>query len=603
MEELQAKLAEMRQEDEGATLRILQLERERDNALALARHVHERHQSEHHQQEAQRQMYERYLQVSEHEIRLQQVQAQELRDEAAQAILQIGQQSQGEMFDMAKEYERITQMIHQKAVENSALRADLRLAEQLMMDTKEEVEMSKNQEIFLATENRQTKQSVKMEEQYAKNVIQESRRIREIASEEVAAEKERFAQLEAHQRPILPSLHEEIVHLRSELHVQGSELRATKSELHAASARSSDWEHAGNSVGFPSTHVSHTPVTIVSPAGSNSKNGSNVETPDKNEENPFPAPMGPPMSFGPETSVAYGSGLVQSQNPPRSTFREFATGLLGGKSKDFVNWGMPWYSLEKTQTPGRPDVTERSATLPPVNPTSKDTRLEPPPGLNVTENQRSSSSTSRAAPPTPNTSYNQLLEELLRQQTGVAHGVPSATVPPVGTSGGNGPNQDNSGVNVGVESGNVQDKPGGDAQPNDSEEIRQLIAELARARKSEERMRKERNDWKGWAESFESELEESRKKGRKHDEPPSGSGPSGYGGGSSGPQGGAPGGGGDGGDGDGPGDGDDITNPGAWRPGRRDPNGYDPPNDPPGDPSGDGSGGTDPSSDKPRISR
>ena len=46
VEELQAKLAEMTQKDEGATLRIMQLERERDNALALVRHVHERHLSE-----------------------------------------------------------------------------------------------------------------------------------------------------------------------------------------------------------------------------------------------------------------------------------------------------------------------------------------------------------------------------------------------------------------------------------------------------------------------------------------------------------------------------------------------------------------------------
>ena len=349
--------------------------------------------------------------------------------------------------------------------------------------------------------------------------------------------------------------------------------------------------------------MSHTPVTIVSPAGSNSKNGSNVETPDKNEANPFPAPMGMPMSYGPEASVAYGSGLIQSQNPTKSTFREFATGLLGGKSKDFINWGMPWYSLEKTQTPGRPDATERSATLPPAYPTSRDTRLEPPPGLNVTNIQRSSSSTSGTAPQTANTSYNQLLEELLKQQTGVAHGVPNATVPPAGASDGNGHVQNDSGVNGDDDPGIVPGQPGGDAQPNDSEEIRQLIAELARARKSEERMRKERNDWKGWAESFESELEESRKEGRKDDEPPSGNDPSGYGGGSSGPQGGAPGGGADGGNGDGPGDGDDTTNPGTWRPGRRDPNGYDPPNDPPNDPPGDDSGGNDPSSDKPRISR
>ena len=63
VEELQAKLAEMVQEDDGATLRIMQLEREGDKALALARQVHERHQSEAQQQEATQQLRERHLQA------------------------------------------------------------------------------------------------------------------------------------------------------------------------------------------------------------------------------------------------------------------------------------------------------------------------------------------------------------------------------------------------------------------------------------------------------------------------------------------------------------------------------------------------------------
>ena len=79
---------------------------------------------------------------------MQQEQAQELRNEATQAVLQIGQQSQGEMFDMAKEYQKITQMMHHKAAENSALRSDLRFAEQLMMDAKEAMERSETQESF-----------------------------------------------------------------------------------------------------------------------------------------------------------------------------------------------------------------------------------------------------------------------------------------------------------------------------------------------------------------------------------------------------------------------------------------------------------------------
>ena len=298
MEELQAKLAEMTQEDEGATLRIMQLERERDNALALVRHVHERHLSEI-QQHAMKHGSNCVNQASEHQIRTQQEQAQELRDEATHAILQIGQQSQGEMFDMAKEYQKITQMMHQKAAENSALRSDLRFAEQLMMEAKEAMERSEAQESFAVNEIQQSKQAMFMEEQRrAQAANQEFQRIREVFSGEVTAERERFAQFEANQRPILPSLHEEIVSLRTEVNVQNSELRSAKAELHVAPARSSEWEHAGNSVGFPSTHVSHTPVTVVSPAGSNSRNGSNNGTPEKGIESTVPpAPQGSPVTI------------------------------------------------------------------------------------------------------------------------------------------------------------------------------------------------------------------------------------------------------------------------------------------------------------------
>ena len=343
MEELQARLAEMAQEDEGATLRIMQLERERDNALALVRHVHERHQSEQHQQEARHQLRERHLLASENEIRLQQVQAQELRDEAAQAVLQIGQQSQGEMFDMAKEYQRMTQMMHHKATGNSALRSDLRFAEQLMMEAKEAMEHSEVRESYIAAENQQARLVVMREEQRMQNMNQELQRLREAALEEITAQRQQYAQLEVNQRPVLPSLHEEIVSLRAEMHVQNSELRAARSELHVVSARSSEWEHAGNSVGFPSTHVSHTPVTVVSPAGSNSRNGSNSVTPEKGIENIVPpAPQGPPVTYGPESSVTYGPDLATSGDLGKSSFREFADGLLfGNKTEGLIAWRSP----------------------------------------------------------------------------------------------------------------------------------------------------------------------------------------------------------------------------------------------------------------------
>ena len=570
VEELQAKLAEMTQEDEGATLRIMQLERERDNALALVRHVHERHLSEIQQQEARQQLRERHLQASEQEIRVQQEQAQELRNEATQAVLQIGQQSQGEMFDMAKEYQKITQMMHHKAAENSALRSDLRFAEQLMMDAKEAMERSEAQESFAVNENHQSRQTLFMEEQRAQTAAQEFQNLREIASEEISAERQRFNQLEASQRPILPSLHEEIVSLRTEVNVQNNELRATKAELHVASARSSEWEHAGNSVGFPSTHVSHTPVTVISPVGSNSRNGSNNGTPDKGIESTIPpAPQGPPVTYGPDPPATYGPGNVTMSSSGISSFREFADGLFRPKTKGPINWGTPMYTLEQAFPPTAFRSDNNSAMTQPVVKNVEVNHVDPPPGLSSSANQ-SSSSTSRIAPELRASThqYTGILDELRRQLQGDANGTPAATQAtniPTGTG------------NIDVESARGgQSDGGGDTihvtaeetnYANKSEEIRQLIAELSRARKSEERMRKERNDWRSWAETFESELEESR---RGADEPPDdgkrddaskGAGEPSYGGGDGGDN---NGGGGNGGD---PGDGDDATNPGGWRPG------------------------------------
>ena len=135
-------------------------------------------------------------------------------------------------------------------------------------------------------------------------------------------------------------------------------------------------------------------------------------------------------------------------------------------------------------------------------------RVDPPPGLSSNANQ-SSSSASRAAPEPKASShqYTGILDELRKQLQGDANGAPTttqATNIPTG-----------SGNNYGESARGGQSDGGGGSvhitaeEPNDadkSEEIRQLIAELSRARRSEERMRRERNDWKGWADTFVSEL-------------------------------------------------------------------------------------------------
>ena len=319
---------------------------------------------------------------------------------------------------------------------------------------------------------------------------------------------------EASQRPILPSLHEEIMSLWTEISAQNSELRATKAELHVAFARSSEWEHAaGNSVGFPSTHVSHTPVTVISPAGSNSRNESNHGAPDKGIESSIPPAQGPPVTYGPDPPVTYGPGGPMINSPGVSSFREFADGLFRPKTKATINWGVPMFSLEQAFPPPVFNSDNKPVSTQPDVRNMEFSRVDPPPGLSSDANQ-SSSSTSRAVPE-PRTSshrYTGILDELRKQLQGDANGAPATTQAASFRTG--------SGKNGGESAEGGQPDGGGDSvhitpeEPNDadkSEEIRQLIAELSRARKSEERMRRERNDWKGWAETFESELEESRK--------------------------------------------------------------------------------------------
>ena len=64
-------------------------------------------------------------------------------------------------------------------------------------------------------------------------MMQELHRLKELASEEVTAEKEKVALLEAYaqQRPTLSGLHKEVTQLRHELHAQNNDLRMTKSGM------------------------------------------------------------------------------------------------------------------------------------------------------------------------------------------------------------------------------------------------------------------------------------------------------------------------------------------------------------------------------------
>ena len=147
---LLARMNEMVQEDQGSTMRIEELERQRDllsNAMGHVNQVHQKSLDDHYRgiekiEEASHAQHQRdeELATSLHQELVQ------LRSDAAQAFTNMEQQAQGEGQQLAMEYRRLVDELNQKAHETLQFKMEASQNLSSMAIMKEQMELMKNEE-------------------------------------------------------------------------------------------------------------------------------------------------------------------------------------------------------------------------------------------------------------------------------------------------------------------------------------------------------------------------------------------------------------------------------------------------------------------------
>ena len=137
---LVAEMREMQQEDEGSQIRIQQLERQRDTAFLAMQHMNQVNQEMRNDFEsAMTRINEQSHAQRQHDHIVTEELAQRLhqeRNEAALNLVQLEERAQGDGVTMAREYERLTSELHERARENLQLRAGMADSEHILMTMK-----------------------------------------------------------------------------------------------------------------------------------------------------------------------------------------------------------------------------------------------------------------------------------------------------------------------------------------------------------------------------------------------------------------------------------------------------------------------------------
>ena len=137
----------MSQEDPGATLRIEELERQRDFLKDAMRHINQVHMKSRGEyelavfklQEAGQQQRMRDREANESLL----MQLNHLRSEAATGYVQLEEQAQGEGLNMAREYEKLTNELNEMARENMQLKAAKSSSEAFIQKMKDKLQERK----------------------------------------------------------------------------------------------------------------------------------------------------------------------------------------------------------------------------------------------------------------------------------------------------------------------------------------------------------------------------------------------------------------------------------------------------------------------------
>ena len=154
IQSLVAEMRELQQEDEGSEMRIQELERQRDTACQVMQHMNNvNREMEDNFQLAIARITEESQAQRQHDHMIAEELAQRLhqeRNEAAQGLVQLEERAQGDGMLMAREYEKLTTELHERAKENLHLRAGMAESEHAVISMRERLLLAKNEENTVA---------------------------------------------------------------------------------------------------------------------------------------------------------------------------------------------------------------------------------------------------------------------------------------------------------------------------------------------------------------------------------------------------------------------------------------------------------------------
>ena len=228
----------MKQEDEGSEIRIHELERQRDTACLAMRHMNQVNQGMRNDFElAMTRINEQSHAQRQHDHLVAEELAQRLhqeRNEAALSLVQLEERAQGDGITMAREYERITSELHERARENLQLRAGMADSEHIMMTMKEHLQLVRNEEAIVAGDVMNVRASGIREQQSLRECLGEEEEFRSMAVRRMQKAEDQLRHVEDNAKQALPTMHEELNELRRALRLQEDMHARTRSELEAA---------------------------------------------------------------------------------------------------------------------------------------------------------------------------------------------------------------------------------------------------------------------------------------------------------------------------------------------------------------------------------
>ena len=151
------------------------------------------------------------------------------RNEAAPSLVQLEERAQGDGITMAREYERLTSELHERARENLQLRAGMADSEHVMMTMKEHLQLVRNEEAIVAGDAMNARASGIREQQSLRERLGEEEEFRSMAVRRMQKAEDQLRHVEDSAKQALPTMHEELnLRLQEDMHAR------TRSELEAA---------------------------------------------------------------------------------------------------------------------------------------------------------------------------------------------------------------------------------------------------------------------------------------------------------------------------------------------------------------------------------